>query len=248
MEFLRSLRSNEKADGLQKGQAAFRKTSDKLDENSGENHDENHGENHDENHDKNHDENHDENHENYDENHDKNHTRISVKSRVARKQDQSSDLEEALFWKRPVPLEAPFWKIWMAEERASTQPHPSPHNPFLLKTFNAYLNVEFANSVKSIKCICKYINKGSDQAIYNLSNAQRPDPLDEVSNHEMGRYISSSEAVWRMLGFSIHEHYPPVVQLAVHLENGQRVYFNPDDTNLRERLAAPPKSTSTAFF
>ena len=51
-----------------------------------------------------------------------------------------------------------------------------PHNPFLLKTFNAHLNVEFANSVKSIKYICKYVNKGSDQAIYNLSNAQRPDP------------------------------------------------------------------------
>ena len=49
-------------------------------------------------------------------------------------------------------------------------------------------------------------------------------------------------------GFSIHEHYPLVVQLAVHLENAQRVYFNPDDTNLRERLAAPPKSTLTAFF
>ena len=57
----------------------------------------------------------------------------------------------------------------------------------------------------------------------------------------MGRYISSSEAVWRMLGISIHERYPPVVQLAVHLENGQRVYFNPDDTSLRERLAISRK-------
>ena len=31
-----------------------------------------------------------------------------------------------------------------------------PHNLFLLETFNAHLNVEFANSVKSIKYICKY--------------------------------------------------------------------------------------------
>lgn len=58
--------------------------------------------------------------------------------------------------------------------------------------------------------------------------------------------ISSSEAVWRILEFPIHERFPPVVQLAVHLENGQRVYFN--EQNLSERVNSPPTTTLLSFF
>ncbi|GFW43561.1 ATP-dependent DNA helicase [Trichonephila clavipes] len=44
---------------------------------------------------------------------------------------------------------------------------------------------------------------------------------NEVYRYEMGRYISSNEAVWMILNFPIHEHYPTVTHLSVHLENGQ---------------------------
>ncbi|GFS14198.1 hypothetical protein ElyMa_001417900 [Elysia marginata] len=37
--------------------------------------------------------------------------------------------------------------------------------------------------------------------------------------------IGSTEAVWRLFEYSMHERFPSVVQLAVHLQNGQRVYF-----------------------
>ncbi|GFT36847.1 ATP-dependent DNA helicase [Trichonephila clavipes] len=37
-----------------------------------------------------------------------------------------------------------------------------PYSPLLSKTFSAHINVEFCSSVKSIKYICKYMNKGSD--------------------------------------------------------------------------------------
>jgi hypothetical protein len=48
----------------------------------------------------------------------------------------------------------------------------------------------------------------------------------------------------------IHEHYPPVVQLAVHLENGQCVYFTEATTITTEELTnrQPPKTTLTEFF
>ena len=116
-----------------------------------------------------------------------------------------------------------------------------PYNPVLSRTCQAHINVEICNSVKSIKYICKYVNKGSDQAAFRLENE-----FDEVSRYEAGRYISSSEAAWRILCIPIHERYPPVMHLAVHLENGQRIYFNSE--NVMEKLTNPPKTTLIGFF
>lgn len=114
-----------------------------------------------------------------------------------------------------------------------------PHSPILLKMFDAHINVEFCHSVKAIKYICKYIHKGSDQAVFAVAN-------DEILEYQNGRYVSSNEACWRLFGYAIHKHYPPVIQLAVHLENGQRVYF--DENNMLERAQQPPRTTLTSFF
>ncbi|CAH0682997.1 unnamed protein product [Spodoptera exigua] len=63
---------------------------------------------------------------------------------------------------------------------------------------------------------------------------------------QMGRYVSTNEALWRLLSFQIHERYPTVVHLAVHLENGQRVYFT--EANAAQRAERPPSTTLTSFF
>jgi hypothetical protein len=110
--------------------------------------------------------------------------------------------------------------------------------------FQAHINVEYCQSVKAIKYICKYVNKGNDQAVFGLE--QKDVVINEVDNFQIGRYISSNEAVWRILEFSIHEHYPPVVHLNVHLENRQRVVFNKN--NMHEYAERPPRTTLTAFF
>lgn len=116
-----------------------------------------------------------------------------------------------------------------------------PYSPILSKAFETHINVEYCNSAKSIKYICKYVNKGSDMAIFAVTNAN-----DEVSQYQMGRYVSSNEAIWRIFSFAIHERHPTVVHLAVHLENGQRVYFN--EWNAADRAARPPSTTLTSFF
>lgn len=118
-----------------------------------------------------------------------------------------------------------------------------PYSPLLSKTYKAHINVEFCNSVKSIKYICKYVHKGSDMAIFTVQGVNEN---DEVARYQMGRYISSNEAVWRILSFPIHERDPAVTHLAIHLENGQHVYFT--EQNAAERAVTPPKTTLTDFF
>ncbi|XP_055924562.1 uncharacterized protein LOC129956657 [Argiope bruennichi] len=81
-------------------------------------------------------------------------------------------------------------------------------------------------------------------AIFNLKNNDIQ--YDEIQTYEIGRYLSSNEAVWRILGFPIYERHPTVVHLSVHLDNGQRVYFT--EENVLERVQAPPETTLTAFF
>lgn len=117
-----------------------------------------------------------------------------------------------------------------------------PYSPVLSRAFETHLNVESCASIASIKYVTKYINKGDSRATLALQNRDR----DEVSAYLSGRYISTSEAVWRTLAFPIHERFPTVVHLDVHLENGQRIYFDPD--NVQERLDQPRQTTLLAFF
>ena len=119
-----------------------------------------------------------------------------------------------------------------------------PYCPLLSRIFNAHINVEFCNSVKSIKYILKYVNKGSDQAVFSVQGNDRQ--LDEIENFQTGRYISTNEAVWRILNFPIHDRYPAVTHLDVHLENGQRVYFTAETA--AQRAQQSPRTTLTAFF
>ena len=119
-----------------------------------------------------------------------------------------------------------------------------PYNPLLPKMFEAHINVECCNSVKSIHYIPKYHTNGSDPGVF-AAQFTNNDKV-EISEYQAGRYISSNEAAWRIFRFPIHERYPTVEHLDVHLENGQRVYFSP--TNVQNRLDNSPNTTLTGFF
>ena len=70
---------------------------------------------------------------------------------------------------------------------------------------------------------------------------------NEVENYRNGRYISTNEAFWRIYSFPLHERYPAVVHLTVHIENGERIYFN-NNQDLRDVVANRRKTTLTAYF
>lgn len=63
-----------------------------------------------------------------------------------------------------------------------------PYSPLLLKSYKTYINVEYCNTVRSIKYICKYINKGSDMAVFGVGNVSAS--TDETERNQFGRYIS----------------------------------------------------------
>ena len=121
-----------------------------------------------------------------------------------------------------------------------------PYNPFLLQAFKCHINVELCSSIKCIKYITKYITKGSDQAVFQLQAAEGRN-VNEIEQYQNARYVGASEAAGRIRGDKIGAHFPPVVSLAVHLENGQRIIF-PEEDAMQAAEAPPPTTTLTAFF
>ncbi|GFT56588.1 ATP-dependent DNA helicase [Trichonephila clavipes] len=112
-------------------------------------------------------------------------------------------------------------------------------------THTSHYSQEYFVPIKSIKYVCKYSNKGSDIAVFDVTSSDG-NTCNEVYQYEIGRHISSNEAVWSILNFPIHECYPTVIHLIVHLENGQRVHFT--EGNAAERARFAPETTFIAYF
>ncbi|KAL6567653.1 hypothetical protein OROGR_001321 [Orobanche gracilis] len=112
-----------------------------------------------------------------------------------------------------------------------------PYNAQLLLKYQAHINVEWCNQTASIKYLFKYINKGTDRTTFCLSY-HGEDGIDEITEHQDGRYISACEAVWRILKFDINYRYPSVVRLSFHLENEQNMVF-PEDEDIDDVVNRP---------
>ncbi len=50
--------------------------------------------------------------------------------------------------------------------------------------------------------MCKYVNKGSDMTVFGVAGDNKK---DQITQYQMGRYISSNEAVWRIMSFPMYE-------------------------------------------
>lgn len=93
-----------------------------------------------------------------------------------------------------------------------------PYSPLLSKTFNAHINVKSCSSVKIkyIKYICKYVNKGSDMAVfkfYSNVNALRLNPNDEITYYQI---IAGISAPMKLSGvFSVSKFMNEIQQLSI---------------------------------
>jgi hypothetical protein len=97
-----------------------------------------------------------------------------------------------------------------------------PYNPFLSKKYNAHINVEVCSSISAVKYLYKYVYKGHDRALAELV-AKKPD--DEIKQFLDSRYVSTSEAFWRIFGFKMHDEYPKVCKLQLHLPDAEQITF-----------------------
>ena len=84
--------------------------------------------------------------------------------------------------------------------------------------------------MRCVKYIHKYIYKGHDRATMVLGG------VDEIQQYLDARYIGPVEAAWRLFGFGMHEEFPAVIRLALHLPGMHQVVFNPNEPI--ERIAA----------
>ncbi|XP_038687481.1 uncharacterized protein LOC119986860 [Tripterygium wilfordii] len=112
-----------------------------------------------------------------------------------------------------------------------------PYNRDLLVKYQAHLNVELCNHSRSIKYFFKYVTKQPDRAIdvlhlgpneidgRKLTNSSN---VDEVKQYVDCRYISATEACWRIFQFNINYREPGVERLSFHLPNQQSIIFQDD--------------------
>ena len=97
-----------------------------------------------------------------------------------------------------------------------------PHNVSLLRKYEAHINVEVSSGIRNVKYLYKYAYKGPDMASVELN-------LDEVKSFQECRYISASEASWRIFGFPLFDKSHSVERLDVHVEDQQLVFFNANE-------------------
>ncbi|KAJ9543754.1 LOW QUALITY PROTEIN: hypothetical protein OSB04_023461 [Centaurea solstitialis] len=111
-----------------------------------------------------------------------------------------------------------------------------PYNRDLLVKYGCHINVEWCNQGMLVKYLFSYLNKGPDRATVLLegqnsitlfSSLLRHD--DEIEEYIKCRYISASEACWKLFAFDMHYRSIGVERLPFHEEGCNRVYFRDND-------------------
>ena len=107
------------------------------------------------------------------------------------------------------------------------------YNPYLTLKYDAHINVEICSTVMAVKYLYKYVYKGHDKALLEIKNNES----DEIAQYVDGRYLSATEACWRIFCYSMHKEFPNVIRLAVHLPDRQIFCFKKEQdlTKLKKK-------------
>jgi hypothetical protein len=94
--------------------------------------------------------------------------------------------------------------------------------------------MEWCNQSSSIKYLFKYIHKGYDRitasVVRGRNTAQNEGVvLDEIQQYIDCRYVSPSEACWRIFSFKIHGRQPAVERMFFHLVGENTICYTDHD-------------------
>lgn len=104
-----------------------------------------------------------------------------------------------------------------------------PYNPLLLMQWEGHINCEVAFTANVFLYLYKYLYKGPDRTQFAL--LEDDSPRDEIDDYINGRYLSCTEAAYRILGFSISHKQPGVKRLSVHEPGRNRPqYYRRDNS------------------
>jgi hypothetical protein len=126
-------------------------------------------------------------------------------------------------------------------DRVVTDEWVVSYSPFLLLRYRCHINVEVAGHLCVFKYVYKYVFKAPDSAAICV---------DEISAYLQGRLLTASEAVFRILGLSLHGEWPPVIALDIHLPQHERMVFDPtmDRVALLQMTSNTSRTMLTAWF
>jgi hypothetical protein len=88
--------------------------------------------------------------------------------------------------------------------------------PFLTELMDCHVNVDVTFTVNIFMYLYKYLFKGPDNARYTITNPNQQH-TDEIKDFVNARYVSASEATWRIVCFEISMKFLAVTSLTVHL-------------------------------
>ncbi|KAH9703708.1 helitron like n domain-containing protein [Citrus sinensis] len=100
-----------------------------------------------------------------------------------------------------------------------------PYHRNLIVKFDAHINIEICNYSRSVKYLFKYVHKGSDRTTATMESIDTTQEMDEIKTYLDYRYISATEACWRIFQFDIHYRKPAVERLPFHLLGEHTVIF-----------------------
>ena len=86
--------------------------------------------------------------------------------------------------------------------------------PFLSKLLDCHVNVDICFTVNVFMYLYKYLFKGPDRTLFNITSNEFH---DETADYIDARYLSASEAAWRILEYNISRKEPVVKVLSIHL-------------------------------
>jgi len=102
------------------------------------------------------------------------------------------------------------------------------------------------SSVTSVKYLFKYVYKGHDRVKFGFTE-NNEESKDEITNYLDARFVSASEAAWRILKFPMSGQFPATTRLSIHLENQQSVVFK-ENQLAEDAIKNKDKTQLTEYF